>query len=69
MKIEDDGYRIIAWLDRNPQKTSVKEWIMKALGFEYVEEVWQLHLIPSPEEAKKKFSDITYKLDQNMESS
>lgn len=69
MMIEDDGYRIIARLDRNPQKTSVKEWVMKVLGFEYVEEVWQLPLILSPEKAKRKFSDITYKLDQNMESS
>ena len=69
MNIENDGYRIIAWLDRNPHKPSVKPSVMKDLGFDNIEGIWSLPIILSPKQAKEKFSYITYELDQSMEDS
>lgn len=69
MNIENGGYRIIAWLDRNPKKTSVKPSVMKDFGFDNIEGVWSLPLILSAKQAKEKFAYITYELDRNMEDS
>lgn len=66
MNIENDGYRIISWLDRAPKKKSVRPSILKDLGFDYVEGVWSLPIITSPKQAKEKFSYITYELDKKM---
>lgn len=66
MNIENDGYRIIAWLDRAPNKTSVRPSALKDLGFDNVEGVWSLPIIASPKQAKEKFSYITYELDKKM---
>lgn len=66
MNIENDGYRIISWLDRAPKKKSVRSSILKDLGFDYVEGVWSLPIITSPKQAKEKFSYITYELDKKM---
>lgn len=66
MNIENDGYRIISWLDRAPKKKSVRTSILKDLGFDYVEGVWSLPIITSPKQAKEKFSYITYELDKKM---
>lgn len=64
MNIEDNGYKILAWLDRAPKKKSVDTNILKGLGFEYVDNVWSLPIIASPKQAKEKFSNITYELDK-----
>lgn len=66
MNIENDGYRIISWLDRAPKKKSVRPSILKDLGFDYVEGVWSLPIITSPKQAKEKVSYITYELDKKM---
>ena len=66
MNIENDGYRIISWLDRAPKKKSVRPSILKDFGFDYVEGVWSLPIITSPKQAKEKFSYITYELDKKM---
>lgn len=66
MNIENDGYRIIAWLDRAPNKTSVRPSALKDLGFDNVEGVWSLPIIASPKQAKEKFSYITYELEKKM---
>ena len=66
MNIENDGYKIIAWLNRAPKKTSVSLSILKKLGFDNVEGVWSLPMITSPKQAKEKFSYITYELDKKM---
>lgn len=66
MNIENDGYRIISWLDRAPKKKPVRPSILKDLGFDYVEGVWSLPIITSPKQAKEKFSYITYELDKKM---
>ncbi len=66
MNIENDGYRIIAWLDRSPKKQSVRLDILKDLGFDCIEEVWSLPIIASSKEAKEKLLYITNKLDEKM---
>lgn len=66
MNIENDGYKIIAWLNRAPKKTSVSLSILKKMGFDNVEGVWSLPMISSPKQAKEKFSYITYELDKKM---
>lgn len=69
MNIENGGYRIIAWLDRNPKKSSVKPSVMKDFGFDNIEGVWSLPMIHSAKQAKEKFAYITYELDRKMEDS
>lgn len=68
MNIENDGYRIVAWLDRAPQKTSVKPNVLEDLGFNDVQGVWSLPIIDSPKQAKEKFTEITYELNKKMEN-
>lgn len=65
MKIVEDGYKIIAWLDRRPAKPSLNTSILKNLGFKEEEGVWSRPIIENSKDAKEKFVEITRSIDEN----
>lgn len=62
MQILDNGYRFVAQLDRRPGKPSVNTNVLLELGFVYQNEKWQSPIVISPEDAKKRFQEITYRI-------
>lgn len=65
MNILEDGYKIIAWLDRRPAKPSLDTSILKHIGFCLEDEVWTYPIIKSSQDAKEKFIFITKYIDEN----
>ena len=59
MNILDNGYLIIAWIDRMPAKQSVKTETLEKLGFSFIDGKWSYPIIENPLEAKNRFKDIT----------
>ena len=62
MNILDNGYQIIAWIDRNPAKPSVKTETLEELGFSFIDGKWSYPIIENPQEAKNRFKDLTRKI-------
>lgn len=62
MYISEDGYKIVAWTDRRPNKPSVKTTELEDIGFEYKDNKWSYPTISSPYEAKQKFIEITQRI-------
>ena len=58
MNILDNGYQIIAWIDRMPAKPSVKTETLEKLGFSFIDGKWSYPIIENPLEAKNKFKDL-----------
>ena len=59
MNVLDNGYLIIAWIDRMPAKQSVKTETLEKLGFSFIDGKWSYPIIENPLEAKNRFKDIT----------
>ncbi len=60
MRILDQGYQIVAWINRMPSKPSVKPETLEKLGFIYIDEEWRYPIIiNNPQEAKNKFKEIS----------
>ena len=59
MKILDNGYQIIAWIDRMPAKPSVKTDALVELGFSFIDGKWSYPIIENPLDAKNRFKDLT----------
>ena len=62
MRILDNGYQIVAWLDRRPAKASINTELLTELGFNYINEEWISRIIESPLEAKNCFIYLTQRL-------
>lgn len=67
MQIVDNGYRIVAWLDRRPAKKTVKTELLTKMGFSFINEEWALPVIASPLEAKKCFIQLTQRISEAAE--
>ena len=59
MRILDNGYLIVAWIDRNPAKPSIKTKALEELGFNHINEEWIYPEISDPQEAKDKFIELS----------
>lgn len=59
MNVLDNGYLIIAWIDRMPAKQSVKTETLEKLGFSFIDGKWSYPIIENPLKAKNRFKDIT----------
>lgn len=60
MRILENGYQIVAWIDRNPAKPSIKIDTLKDCGFVYENEEWiYREIIQKPMDAKKIYIKIT----------
>lgn len=62
MEIQDNGYQIIAWLNRRPAKISVDTGVLEDIGFiekDTNKGKWVYPVIETPEKAKTKFINIT----------
>ena len=65
MNILDNGYQIIAWIDRMPAKPSVKTETLEELGFNFIDGKWSYPIIENPLEAKNRFKDLTNEIVAN----
>ena len=59
MRILDNGYQIVAWIDRNPAKPSIKTKALEELGFNHINGEWIYPEISDPQEAKDKFIELS----------
>ena len=59
MRILENGYQIVAWIDRNPAKPSIKTESLSKLGFVLENGEWKYQTISNPNEAKQKFIELT----------
>ena len=62
MHILDYGYQIVAVIDRNPAKASIKTTTLEELGFNYIDGYWKYPEIPTPNEAKNAFIELSRKV-------
>ena len=62
MNIIPEGYEIVPQLDRRPGLHSVKQDVLKELGFYDEGGVWKYPIIESPNVAKRKFQEITQRI-------
>ena len=54
-----DGYQIVAWIDRNPARPSIKPATLQKMGFNRTNEEWIYPVIIDPHEAKEKFIELS----------
>lgn len=66
MQIIENGYRIVAWLNRRPEKKTVDPSILKEIGFIDNDNNWTYPIITSTEVAKETFIQITESLSLKM---
>ena len=64
MKILENGYQIIAWLDRRPSLPSISTSCLSDIGFRDENDCWKFPFIESPKEARQKFIEITQNIDE-----
>ena len=66
MRIDWNGYRIIAHLDREPAKKSLDTTILKEQGFIQEKGIWSFPYLTDPIEAKHKYIDITKAIEATL---
>ncbi len=59
MNILEDGYQIVGWTDRQPQKPPVSPQVLEEIGFTWEGDKWTLPPIASPSEAKARLREVT----------
>lgn len=59
MRILDNGYEIVAWTDRNPQKPPIPQNVLTQIGFTNKNDKLAYPIITDIENAKDKFIKIT----------
>ena len=59
MRVLKDGYQIVAWIDRNPARPSIKPATLQKMGFNRTNEEWIYPVIIDPHEAKEKFIELS----------
>ncbi|MDE5784254.1 MAG: DUF262 domain-containing protein [Prevotella sp.] len=65
MKIVENGYQIIAWLERRKSLPSLSTSILSDIGFYEEKDYWAFPLIKVPKDAKEKFKEITQKINEH----
>lgn len=65
MWIAENGYQIVGWCNRRPDKPSVSSDVLTEIGFVSKEDAWYYPIITSPYEAKTEFIEITKRIVSN----
>ncbi len=65
MWIAENGYQIVGWCNRRPDKPSVSADVLTEIGFVSKEDAWYYPIITSPYEAKTEFIEITKRIVSN----
>lgn len=65
MRIAENGYQIVGWCNRRPDKPSVSADVLTEIGFVSKEDAWYYPIITSPYEAKTEFIEITKRIVSN----
>lgn len=65
MWIAENGYQIVGWCNRRPDKPSVSTDVLTEIGFVSKEDAWYYPIITSPYEAKTEFIEITKRIVSN----
>ena len=65
MWIAENGYQIVGWCNRRPDKPSVSSDVLTEIGFVSKEDAWYYPIITSPYEAKTEFIEITKQIVSN----
>lgn len=66
MQIKENGYQIVGWCNRRPNKPSVAIDVLTEIGFVSKEDAWYYPIITSPYEAKTKFIEITKEISNSI---
>lgn len=66
MWIAENGYQIVGWCNRRPDKPSVSADVLTEIGFVSKEDAWYYPIITSPYEAKTKFIEITKEISNSI---